>query len=276
MTCPGCQHENRASAKFCEECGTPLQRPEGSAQPAPSYADWQRVATGAQEQQAATAEILRVISRSPTDIKPVLDAVVRSAMRLCESYDAMIMLREGEELHFLVHHGPIRGPVQLTSRAISPGWVAGRAFLDRQPVHVHDLATAGAEFPVGQADAVRAGYRTTLSVPLLREGEAIGVIHIRRREVRPFTDNQIALLQTFATQAVIAIENVRLFNETKEALEQQTATSEILRVISSSPTDVQPVFDAIVRGASGLLGGLDCIAVRFDGTLMHLLARHNP
>src|SRR5262249_48901356 len=116
------------------------------------------------EQQTATSEILRVISSSPTDSKPVLDAVARSAMRLCESYDAMIMLREGEELHFPVHHGPIRGPVQLTGRAISRGWVAGRAVLDRQTVHVHDLAAAGAEFPVGQADAVRAGYRTTLSV----------------------------------------------------------------------------------------------------------------
>src|SRR5262245_30078383 len=102
------------------------------------------------EQQTATAEILTVISSSPTDIKPVLDAVARSAMRLCESYDAMIMLREAEELHFAVHHGPIRPirqTVRLTSRAISRGWVAGRAVLDRQPVHVHDLATAGAEFP---------------------------------------------------------------------------------------------------------------------------------
>ena len=99
---------------------------------------------------------------------------------------------------------------------------------------------------------------------------------IRRGEIRLFSDKQIALLKTFADQAVIAIENVRLFNETKEALEQQTATSEILSVISRSPPDVQPVFEAIVRGASGLLGGLDCIAVRFDGTLMHLLARHNP
>src|SRR5262249_43249131 len=114
-----------------------------------------RQLTEALDQQTATAEILRVISSSPTDIKPVLDAVARSGMRLCESYDAMIMLREGEELHFPVHHGPIRSTVQLTGRAISRGWVAGRAVLDRQPVHVHDLATAGAEFPVGQADAVR-------------------------------------------------------------------------------------------------------------------------
>src|SRR5262249_32829450 len=130
---------------------------------------------------------------------------------------------------------------------------------DRQPVHVHDLATAGAEFPVGQADAVRAGYRTTLSVPLLREGEAIGVIHLRRREVRPFTDNQIALLQTFADQAVIAIENVRLFTELEarnaeltEALDQQTATSEVLRVISSALTDVQPGFRALRERATPL------------------------
>src|SRR5262249_7419604 len=224
------------------------------------------------EQQTATAEILGVISSSPTDIKPVLDAVARSAMRLCESYDAMIMLREGEELHFAVHHGPIRGPVQFTGRALSRGWVAGRAVLDRHPVHVPALATAGAEFPVGQADAVRAGYRTTLSVPLLREGEAIGVIHIRRREVRPFTDNQIALLQTFAAQAVIAIENVRLFNETKEALEQQTATSEILRVISSSPTDVQPVFESIARSAKELCEAEFSTVFRFDGKLLHLAA----
>src|SRR5262249_410967 len=135
--------------------------------------------------------------------------------------------------------------VQFTGRAISRGWVAGRAVLDRQPVHVHDLAIAGAEFPVGQADAVRAGYRTTLSVPLLREAEAIGVIHLRRREVRPFLDNQIALLQTFADQAVIAIENVRLFKELQEknraltkahaqtsgGFQEQTATAEILRVV---------------------------------------------
>jgi GAF domain-containing protein len=241
------------------------------------------------EQQTATAEILRVISSSPTDIKPVLDAVARSAMRLCESYDAMIMLREGEELHFPVHHGPIWPTVQLAPRAISRGWVAGRAVLDRQPVHVHDLATVGAEFPVGQADAVRAGYRTTLSVPLLREGEAIGVIHIRRREVRPFTDNQIALLQTFAAQAVIAIENVRLFKELEEknqaltaahtqvteTLEQQTATSEVLRVIASSPTDVQPVFDAIVRSAVRLCDGLYGSVASFDGELIHLIAQYN-
>src|SRR5262245_31562145 len=262
MTCPRCKQDNPVpDAQFCPRCGAPVKHAGDSHQLAASYADVQRSLTEALEQQTATSEILRIISSSPSDIKPVLDAVARSAMRLCESYDAMIMLREGEELHFAVHHGPIRGPVQFTGRAISRGWVAGRTVLDRQPVHVHDLATAGDEFPVGQADAVRAGYRTTLSVPLLREGEAIGVIHLRRSEVRPFTDNQIALLQTFADQAVIAIENVRLFTELEarnaeltEALDQQTATSEVLRVISSALTDVQPVFRAILERATRLCG----------------------
>src|SRR5215471_2653782 len=268
--------------KFCGECGTPLQRPQGDAQPAPSYADVQRSLTESLEQQTATGEILRIISSSPSDIKPVLDAVARSAMRLCESYDAMIMLREGEELHFAVHHGPIRGPVQFTGRAISRGWVAGRAVLDRQLVHVHDLATAGAEFPVGQADAVRAGYRTTLSVPLLREGEAIGVIHLRRREVRPFTDNQIALLQTFADQAVIAIENVRLFTELEarnkelgEALEQQTATSDLLKVIGRSSFDLQPVFETLIENAVRLCGAEHGVIRRFDGECLRSAAQYN-
>ena len=242
-----------------------------------------RELTEALEQQTATAEILRVISGSPTDIRPVLDAVAQSATRLCEAYDAWIALREGDQIRFSAHHGPIPLPGRRSGpRLISRGWVAGRAVVDRQPIHVHDLAASGAEFPLGQVDAVEVGYRTTLAVPLLREGEAVGVILIRRREVRPFTDKQIALLQTFAAQAVIAIENVRLFTELgarnaelSAALEQQTATSEILRVISSSPTDVQPVFEAIVRSAVVLCGAMYGSGIRFDGELMHLVAGYN-
>src|SRR5262249_22080682 len=141
-----------------------------------------RQVTESLEQQTATADILRVISSSPTDIEPVLHAVVQSATRLCEAYDALIALREGETLRVGAHHGPIgvSVPWRAAPRPLNRGWVSGRAVVDRRVVHVHDLLASGAEFPLGQADATRLGHRTTLGVPLLREGEAIGVILIRR------------------------------------------------------------------------------------------------
>src|SRR5262249_49389398 len=140
-------------------------------------------------------------------------------------------------------------------------------------VHVDDL-TATDDFPVGRDIARRVGWRTTLSAPLLRGNVAIGAILIRRSEVRPFTDRQIELLQIFADQAVIAIENVRLFNETKEALDQQTATAEILRVMSSSPTDVQPVFEVVLASGVRLCGASFGGVFRFDGELIHLVTSH--
>src|SRR5262245_17330133 len=244
-----------------------------------------------QEQQTVTAEILRIISSSPANVQPVLVAVAENAARLCESFDSSIFSRDGDRLLLVAHHGPIPfGRIGEFAIPLTQGSLVGRSIIEHRAVQVTDLQLETEKFPLGAATARQFGYRTSLAVPLLRENIEIGAISIRRTEVRPFTDKQIALLQTFADQAVIALENVRLFTELQEknsaltaahlqvteALEQQTATSEILRVISSSPTDIQPVFDAIVRGASGLLGGLDCIAVRFDGTLMHLLARHNP
>jgi GAF domain-containing protein/DNA-binding response OmpR family regulator/HPt (histidine-containing phosphotransfer) domain-containing protein/HAMP domain-containing protein len=210
------------------------------------------------EQQTATSEILRVISSSPTDIQPVLDTVVKSAARFCGASDAEIFQIDGDSLKVSAHHGPIPGPVGRLIPTVR-GSVAGRAVLEQRAVHVADLQVEAEEFPVGSSLAREFGYRTTLVVPLLREGTAVGTINLRRAEMNPFTDKQIALLQTFADQAVIAIQNVRLFkelearnSELRVALEQQTATSEILRVISSSPTDEQPVFDAIVQSARRL------------------------
>ena len=229
------------------------------------------------EQQAATSEILRVISSSPTDIQRVLDTVAESAARLCAAQDASIFRRDGDRLLLVSHHGPIDfGPVGGAFLPLVRGTANGRSVLDGRTIHVVDLQAEADEFPEGSETARRFGHRTVLCVPLMREGVAIGSISIRRTEVHLFTDQQIGLLQTFADQAVIAIENGRLFNETKEALEQQTATAEILRVLSSSPTDVQPVFDAIVLNASRLCGGEYSIVISYDGEMMYLAAQHNP
>jgi GAF domain-containing protein len=217
------------------------------------------------QQQTATADVLKVISRSTFDLKAVLETLTESAARLCEAFDAVLLLRQGESLVFGAHHGPI--PMDFDRWPVTRAWTAGRAAVDRKPVHVDDLVARADEFPEGQAMAARLGHRTILSLPLLRGDEAIGSLSIRRTEVRPFTEKQIELATTFADQAVIAIENVRLFDEVQartrdlsEALEQQTATSEVLRVISSSPGELEPVFQAMLEKAMHLceaaFGGL--------------------
>ena len=209
------------------------------------------------QQQTATADVLKVISRSAFDLQTVLDTLAESAARLCEAYDSIINLREGEFLRVGAHYGPI--PLDLAEWPIGRGWVSGRAFIERTPVHVRDLQSSGQEFPDGSKVALRLGQRTVLAVPLLRQEEAIGVLQIRRTEVKPFTDKQIELVQTFADQAVIAIENARLFDEVQartrelsESLEQQTATAEVLKVISSSPGELEPVFEAMLANATKL------------------------
>ena len=233
--------------------------------------DRNRQITEALEQQTATSEILRVIASSPTNIQPVLDVVAENAARLCDSNDAQLRLIDESVLRLAASYGSLLNPLPEIV-PINRQIATGRAVVDRQMIHVHDLELEReTEYPEAPTD----GTRTLLAMPLLREGIPIGAILIRRLEVRPFTERQIALLRTFSDQAVIAIENVRLFQELQvrnrdltETLEQQTATSEVLRVISSSPTDVQPVFDAIVQSATRLCDASFGTAHRFDGRVI--------
>jgi GAF domain-containing protein len=240
------------------------------------------------EQQTATSEILRVISGSPTDAQPVFDAIAQSAARLCDAYDASIFLIDGDVLRLAAHDGPIPAHPVGQGLPLVRGTPPGRAVLDRLAIHVLDMQTAAAEYPEGSAIAQRFGHRTVLVVPLLQVGGAIGAIAVRRTEVQPFSDKQIALLKTFADQAVIAIENVRLFEELQEknraltaahaqvseSLEQQTATADILRVISQSRTDLQPIFAAIVRGSAELCEATFAALHQFDSQVVTFEAHH--
>jgi signal transduction histidine kinase len=248
--------------------------------------DLRRELAEGREQQAVTAEILRVIASSPMDLQVVFAAITASAARLCDAYDAAIHRVDGYFLPAVAHHGPIPVPSMLPLRA---GFFVGRAVLDQRTIHISDVQKAADEYPEGSDRAKGLGFRTILAVPLIRAGKAIGVISIRRVDVRAFTDRQVELLKTFADQAVIALENARLFEaeqarmrelsertqELTETLAYQTASSEILRVISSSPTDIQPTFDAIAISARRLCEAAHGMVFRFDGELIHLVAHDN-
>src|SRR4249920_2807946 len=199
-------------------------------QPAPSVQSLRRELAEALEQQAATGEILRMISRAPGDLQSVMDAIAESAAKYCEADDALVSRVQGDTLAVASHFGSIPLVTQARSQPITGDTPTSRSVVDRKTVHVHDLQSAGAEYPLSKTRGIAAGRRTVLATPLLRDNTAIGAILIRRREVRPFTDAQIKLLETFADQAVIAIENARLFSELEQrtsdltqALEQRTA-----------------------------------------------------
>ena len=217
------------------------------------------------EQQRATAEVLKIISASRTELQPVLEVVVRSAARYCKADDVTLYELDGQDLREAAHWGAAPH-LEGFRFPCTRGSVAGRTILERKPVHVIDLQAEAEDFPEGSALARRLGHRTIAGVPLLREGVAVGTLQLRRTEVTPFTDKQIALLGTFAAQAVIAIENTRLLNELRQSLEQQTATADVLRVISSSPGDLEPVFEAVLRERDAhLRSQIRTRCLRFDG-----------
>ena len=239
------------------------------------------------EQQTATSEILGVIASSPTEIQPVFDEILVNAARLCDakagtsSYMTTIHL---EQLPSVVQRPP---GAEFVRNPIRPGPDTGLARLvrERKPIHIANILAEpiDRESQPNRVAAIEGGARTGLHVPMLKEQSLIGAINIYRHEVRPFTDNQIKLLETFASQAVIAIENVRLFKELqernaelREALEHQTATSEILSVIARSPTDLQPVLDAVAESAARLCDATNTLIDRVDGDVLEHIAAYGP
>ena len=228
----------------------------------------------AREQQAATAEILKVIASSPDDVQPVLEAVAERAMSLLDAWSVLVTRFDGELLHF----GAARGALPDTEQFLRNQYpmrpeaavFAGRCILERSAINISDAQADPS--PQNRERARLRGFRAALSVPMLRDGQPKGVITVSRSEAGAFSANEVELLQTFADQAVIAIENARLFNETKEALERQTATADILKVIASSPDDVQPVFEAIAASANRLIGGFSAAVYRVIDDIVHLMA----
>ena len=233
------------------------------------------------EQQTATSEVLKVISSSPDDLKPVFEAMLTNATRLCEAKFGVLCRSEGDAFRCeALHNAP---PLYAEMRQREPVFrpppttAIGRAAATRQAVQIADAQLAPGYFDVPQGFTRTgvvslAGARTVLAVPMLKENELVGAIVIYRQEVRPFTDKQIALVTNFAAQAVIAIENARLLNELRQSLEQQTATAAVLSVISSSPGDLTPVFDALLDKAIGLCDAAFGMLTRFEGEYFHAAA----
>src|SRR5262249_36554297 len=236
------------------------------------------------EYQTATSEVLDVISRSPAEVQPVLDSIVKIAAQLCKADHAHVFRFRDGKYHLAAHNQKDAHIVEyLSNNPIGLdqlGSVTARAARVLKTVHVPDVVQ---DPEYGHGPLTFSNDRTVLSVPLLRDGAALGVVTVGRHMPRPFTHKEIVLIETFADQAVIAIENTRLFEEVQArtheltvSLEQQTATGEVLRAISRSPTDLQPIFEAIVRCASQLCGGEYSVVTRYDGQLIHLAAQHNP
>src|SRR6185312_10677616 len=223
------------------------------------------------EQQTATADILRVISQSPTDVSPVLDAVAKAALRFCGAEDSVVQLREGDQWLIVGHEGPMIAEIgsrQPLDRQTAPG----RAMLDSRTAHFPDVSALDpVEYAAAHEFSRRHGFRAALAAPMLREGQAIGAVTLRRSAPGAFTERQIEVLESFAAQAVIALQNTRLFTELKESLEYQTATSDVLSVISRSTSELEPVLRSMLAAATRLCGvHMGGVAVRRGDALRYV------
>src|SRR6516164_4748457 len=225
------------------------------------------------ELQTATADVLRVISSSPSDLRPVFNALAENAARLCQGFDVYVQLREGNLVRYVAHYGDViqGSPVVGGTRPLTRDLVIGRAMLESRLIHLLDAQAESEEFAEVSAIARQTGYRAIIAVPLMREGHDIGTNAVRRVEARLFSDKELALFQNLAADAVIAIVNARVITELRqrtadlsEALEQQRATFEVLKVISASPGELEPVFRAILENATRICGAKVAILFRFD------------
>jgi two-component system, NtrC family, sensor kinase len=294
MKCPRCQQQNPPQAKFCLECGIALVGADPTTHLTRSERtdELRRSLKEALDQQAATAEILRVISTSPADVQPVFDVIVDSACRLCDGVFANVFRLDGELMHFMAQHGFNADGLEFMRRnfpaRLTRDSMAGRAILEGRVVQYEDVTNSEAP-SASQGLARLLGFRAIISVPFLRNGSPVGALTMARREPGLFSDRHVDLLRTFADHAVVAIENVRLFTELEkknralleahgkvtETLEQQTATSEVLRAINRLHTDAQPVFDVIAASALRLCRAVFSAVVLYDGEIVRLVAVQN-
>ena len=231
----------------------------------------------ARELQAATAEVLRVISISPNNTQPVFDTIAENALRVCQGQFALVVRFDNELLRFGACHGLTPEGLEVFQRSLprpaGDDTASGRAILRRAVVQIPDVLADPTYGVLNVAQTVN--YRSALAVPMLRDGNPIGAVAVARAQIGSFSAGQVALLQTFARQAVIAVENVRLFNETKEALEQQTATSDVLKVISSSPGELEPVFQSMLENATRICAARFGVLFLAEGNTYRVVAMHN-
>jgi two-component system, NtrC family, sensor kinase len=251
-----------------------------SSKPANSRSETVRLRSelrAARDRQAASAEVIRLISASPGDADQTLRRIAEITERLFDASSVTLLIADGERWGQTIRVGAgserITTAIPLAHVAITPQFMPGAVYLENHQVHVPNIddPVARARWP-GLTPARAAGSRTMSGTPLRCEGRAVGALIVHRARLVPFTEDELALLQSFADQAAIAIENARLFNETREALERQTATADILKVIASSPSDVQPVFEAIAASSNRLIGGFSTAVLRFVGDVLYLAA----